>query len=235
MFFIKMADLVVAIDNKYSYVEKLCRKYIVPETPHFDLSVRVSDEEIDKEMSIAEFPCTPAYAEGVCVYRNICRVLPNKFGAYLFHTAVIEYEGRGYAFSAKSGTGKSTHVGIWQKHFGGAVKIINGDKPIMKFEGDRLYAYGTPWCGKEGQNENARVPVAAICFLERAAANRIRKIGADEAVTYIFNQILTPDDLETVDALFPLLDRTLKNVPCYVLYCNMDEEAAQVAYDGMKI
>ena len=233
MFYIRMADLNIAIDNKYSYVEKLCRGYTVPEPRQIDLIASASDEEIKNEIGISEFPCSPAYAEGVCIYRNICSVLPKQFGAYLFHTAVIEYEGRGYAFSAKSGTGKSTHVGIWQKRFGNAVRIINGDKPIMKFEGDTLYAYGTPWCGKEGQNENDRVPVSAICFLERGTENRIRKIGADEAVTYIFNQILTPDDLETVDTLFPLLDRTLRSVPCYVLYCNMDVEAAQVAYDGM--
>jgi len=74
----------------------------------------------------------------------------------------------------------------------------------------------------------------AICFLERAPQNTIRRIGADEAVMRIFHQILSPDDIETLDALVPLLDRTLREVPCYVLGCNISEEAAEVAYRGMK-
>ena len=149
------------------------------------------------------------------------------------HCAVIEYEGKGYAFAAKSGTGKSTHISLWQKRFGDAVHIINGDKPIMRFIDDHLYAYGTPWCGKEGFNMNSSVPLHAICFLERAETNAIHPIKADEAVMRIFHQILSPEDLETLDALFPLLDRTLREIPCYVLGCNISEEAAEVAYSGM--
>ena len=104
----------------------------------------------------------------------------------------------------------------------------------MKFVDGKLYAYGTPWCGKEGWNNNTRVPVNALCFLERSKDNNIRRIGADEAIMRLFHQILTPSDMETVDALFPLLDKTLREVPCYILGCNMDEEAAVVAYNGMK-
>ena len=234
MFYIKIADIVVAIENQYSYVHQLCKDYLIAPTETPDLTVCVSAEEIQAEMSIAECPVTPSYAEGVCVYRQICKQLPTKFHSYLMHCAVIEYEGKGYAFAAKSGTGKSTHVALWQKRFGEQVRIINGDKPIMRFLNGALYAYGTPWCGKEGLNCNTSVPLHAICFLERAEKNTIRKIGADEAVMRIFHQLLSPEDLETVDALFPLLDRTLREIPCYVLGCTISEEAAEVAYLGMK-
>ncbi len=232
--YIRIADLDICINNKYDYLPKLCRGYITELEGEADMTVEVSEEEIDREMSVAESPVTRGYAEGVCAYRQICKRLPREHGAYLFHSAVIEYEGEGYAFSAKSGTGKSTHIALWAKKFGKDVHVVNGDKPIMKFSEDgRLYAYGTPWCGKEGWNTNARVPLKAFCFIERAAENTIRKIGADEAVMRIFHQILTPSDLEAVDALFPLLDRTLREVPCYVLGCNISEEAAEVAYMGM--
>ena len=234
MFYIKMADLTVAIDNKYEYVRFLCKDYIVPPTPTPDATVSVSDEEIKAEIEISEFDASPAYAEGVCVYRKICKPLPERFGAYLMHCAVIEYEGEGYAFAAASGTGKSTHIGLWQKRFGEDVHIVNGDKPIMRFSGDRLYAYGTPWCGKEGFNSNTSVPIKALCFIERAKENSIRKIAPAEALTRIFHQILTPDTLENLDSFLPLLDRTLTEVPCYVLGCNISEEAAEVAYNGMK-
>ena len=233
MFSIRIADIHVAIENQYDYVRLLCRDYVVKQNGTPDLTVRVSNEEIAREMEAAEVPVTAAYAEGVCVYRAICRQLPLRFQSFLMHCAVIEYEGNGYAFAAKSGTGKSTHIDLWQKRFGKTVRVVNGDKPILRFVDDRLHAYGTPWCGKEGLNINTSVPLKAICFLERATQNTIRKIDANEAVMRIFHQLLSPEDLETVDALFPLLDRTLREVPCYVLGCNISEEAAEVAYYGM--
>ena len=234
MLYIRIAELNICIENKYDYLEKLCREYTIEKPENVDMTVSVSDEQIAQEMSIAETEVTAGYAEGVCAYREICKRLPVEFGAYLFHSAVIEYGGDGFAFAAKSGTGKSTHIKLWRRRFGEGVHVVNGDKPILRFENGKLYAYGTPWCGKEGWQTNTRVSLKALCFLERSAENRIRRIGADEAVMLMFHQILTPQDLETVDSLFPLLDKTLREIPCYILGCNMSEEAAEVSYNGMK-
>ena len=233
MFSIEMANLKIRICNRYPYVQHLCRNYIVADMEDPDLTVSATEEEIRAEVAAADFPATDAYAEGVCIYRNICKQLPLLFQAFLMHCAVIEYEGNGYAFAAQSGTGKSTHISLWQKRFGDGVRIINGDKPIMRFVDDRLYAYGTPWCGKEGFNTNASVPLKALCFLERDTVNRIARITPKEAVMRVFHQVLTPSDVETLDAFLPLLDRMLKEVPCYVLGCNISEEAAEVSYSGM--
>lgn len=81
---------------------------------------------------------------------------------------------------------------------------------------------------------NTCVPLKAICFLERSEVNTIRPMDSKEAIGKIFHQLLSPEDLKTVDALFPLLDRMLREVPCYLLGCNISEEAAEVAYQGMK-
>ncbi|MBO5415700.1 MAG: hypothetical protein J6A83_03645 [Clostridia bacterium] len=233
MLYIKIADLKIQIDNKYNYVRGLCRDYIIDECEDFDLSISVSEKEIDDEIAVAEVAVSRGYAEGVCIYRNICYQLPTKFNSYLLHSALIEYEGKGYAFAAKSGTGKSTHISIWQKVFGDGVRIINGDKPIVRYIDGDFIAYGTPWCGKEGFAVNDSVPLRALCFIERSPTNSIERIPAADAVLRVFHQILTPRDAATVDALFPLLDETLKKVPCYLLKCNMDDEAAIVAYNGM--
>lgn len=235
MLYIVIAGLKICIKNKYDHVQKLCASYACEPTDHADIEVSISEELIDEEIGAAELEVSRGYAESICIYREICSHLPIEYNGYLFHSAVIEYGGEGFAFAAKSGTGKSTHISLWRKHFGEDVHIVNGDKPIFRFDEDgRLYAYGTPWCGKEGWQANTRAPLKAICFLERAEKNEIRRIGADEAVMRIFHQILTPSDMETVDALFPLLDKTLREVPCYVLGCNISEEAAEVAYNGMK-
>ena len=234
MLYIRMADLCIRIENKYDHVVRLCRGYTVEPTEDVDMAVSVTDEQIREELEASEGEFSVGYSESICLYREICKGLPLKYDAYLFHSAVIEYGGDGFAFAAQSGTGKSTHVSLWKKRFGEDVHIVNGDKPIVRFLDGKLYAYGTPWCGKEGWQSNTRVPLKAICFLERAEQNSIERIAPDEAVMRIFHQILTPQDMETVDALFPLLDRTLCEIPCFVLGCNISEDAAQVAYDGMK-
>ncbi len=234
MFYIKMADLTIAIDNRYGHIVDLCKDYIVEETVIPHMTARATEEEIDKEISLTtDRKVSRAYAESICVYRNICKRLPREFGAFLVHSAVIEYEGEAYAFAAASGTGKSTHISLWKKHFGDGVRVINGDKPIMRFKGDKLFAYGTPWCGKERYGENSSAPLKAFCFLERAETNSIRRATSSEAVSRMLSQILTPETLEELDALFPLLDRALSETPCYILGCNISEEAAEVAYRGM--
>ncbi len=235
MFHIKIANLTIKVNNHFDYVHWLCQDYIVAPTDSPDMIIDVSKEEVRKELEKSDLSTTPAYVESICVYRSICKQLPERFQGFLMHCAVIEYKGRGYAFAAKSGTGKSTHILLWQKKFGDSVHVINGDKPIMRFGDDgTLYAYGTPWCGKEGLNTNTSVPLQAICFLERAQTNSIIRIDASEAIKRIFHQLLSAEDLQGLDALFSLLDQTLRTIPCYVLGCNISEEAAEIAYEGMK-
>ena len=37
----------------------------------------------------------------------------------------------------------------------------------------KAYAYGTPWCGKDGINQNKKVPLQGICFLIQSKENNI--------------------------------------------------------------
>lgn len=230
VFTIKIAGISVGIDNRHEGVRRLCRDYLTDETPEFTVSV--CDSEIESEVSASLTPVTPAYAESICLYRKICRRMP-EYDAFLLHSAVVGYEGRAYAFSAPSGTGKSTHARIWTERFAGA-RIINGDKPIIRFYGGGAFIYGTPWCGKEGQNENVSLPLAAVCFIERGERNMIRPAECHEVTTRLFNQILIPREPGEIAKLLPLVDRCVRTVPCFVLKCNISAEAAEVAYEAMK-
>ena len=166
------------------------------------------------------------------IYRRIC-TYALAHNAFLMHCAVIEYEGRGYAFSAPSGTGKTTHIRLWQKAFGAdRVTVVNGEKPILRLIDGVFYAYGTPWCGKEGYNKNTRVPLAGLCFVTRGAENRIRPMSADEAIPHLFSQIMVSDSPDLARQM-ELADALLGKVPCYLLACNMDPAAAEVALRGM--
>ena len=134
---------------------------------------------------------------------------------------------------AKSGTGKSTHTSLWLEHFGERARIINGDKPLLRFIDGKLFVYGTPWCGKEGLNINTSSQLKALCFLERGTDNSIRRLSDSEIVARLFHQLIMPQDMQAADCLLQLLDRTVKEIPVWLLRCNISQEAVITAYEAM--
>jgi len=158
-----------------------------------------------------------------------------EFNGFMLHSSAIAYEDKAYLFSAPSGTGKSTHTGIWQRVFGeDKAVVINDDKPVIKFDGDKFYVYGTPWSGKTDKNINTKVPLNSICFIERSPENHIERISPKDAIWLIMNQTIRPAYAGNMDILLNLLDKLLKDIPIYKLGCNMEDEAALVSYNGMK-
>lgn len=231
---IGMADFTILLRARYNYVIRQCRDYVLPTplTPEeADLVVEVSEEELAAEMT-ATPGTSESYCESICLYRAICRRLP-LLGGMLLHSAVISDGEHGYAFTANSGTGKTTHINMWRKAFGESIQVVNGDKPLLRKRDGVWYAYGTPWCGKEGWNINTAVPLTAICFLRRGDANKVTPYDTAAAVTEIMPQLLFPDEPDALMATLDLLDQLLAEVPLYELHCTISEEAAHVARAGM--
>lgn len=229
-----LADFKIIVRSEYGYTVNLCSRYQLPAplTPEeADLIVSVTEEEVAAELLVSANK-NPGYVESICIYRNICRRLP-ALGGFLFHAAVITDGEHGYAFTADSGTGKTTHITLWQKAFGDSVKIVNGDKPLLRKREGKWYAYGTPWCGKEGWNINTSVPLDAICVLRRGETNAIRPYPAAEALPELMPQLLLPEDPAGLMATLDFLDQLLTEVPLFELHCTISEEAARVARAAM--
>ncbi|MBQ1210637.1 MAG: hypothetical protein IIX68_02395 [Clostridia bacterium] len=229
MICIELAEIVMQIDNRYDYTERLCRDYLTDKQPELFLSV--TEEEIAAEDDGRRFPM--GYLESVALYRKISEAILDRDG-FLLHAAVLEVDGQAYAFSANSGTGKTTHIKLWGELFGDRCRVINGDKPLLRVRDGVVRIYGTPWSGKEGWNTNTSAPLKALCFLERSAENRIVRLSDGEALPLLFGQLAMPVEESAAMRLLDSLDRLLCTVPCYRLGCNMEPEAAQVAYDAMK-
>ena len=155
------------------------------------------------------------------------------YNGILLHSSCVMYEGVCYLFSAPSGTGKSTHTQLWLKTFGEGAQILNDDKPAIRVEGDEVVAYGTPWSGKTDLAKNVRVPIKAICFIERSAENWIHKESSANAIALILNQTVRPNLQENMDQVIETLDKIIRKVPVYKMGCNISEEAARMAYDVM--
>ena len=69
------------------------------------------------------------------------------YDTLMLHASLVRQNGYGYAFIAKSGTGKSTHVSLWLRHLKGC-DLMNDDNPILRIIGGKVYIFGSPWSGK---------------------------------------------------------------------------------------
>ena len=157
-----------------------------------------------------------------------------QFDGMLVHASAVVMDGYAYLFSAPSGTGKSTHTKLWQQAFGkDRVQILNDDKPALRRENGRWYAYGTPWSGKTDLNLNLQVPLGGVCILSRADVNEIESFGGADAVFALLEQTVRPQAAGARAKLLQLLDSLLTEVPVWKLHCTPEEEAARVAHDAM--
>ncbi len=230
-FNIKLCGVVIQICHRYDYIKKLCRDYVTDSVPLFCVSATEQQLEAERKLTEGRFP--NEICESTCLHREIVKGLV-KYGIILIHAAAIAVDGEAYVFLAKSGVGKSTHIRLWKEVFGERAVIINGDKPMFSFVGDRLMAHGSPWRGKEHWGENISLPVKAVCFLERGAVNKITPATELETVERLFHQVLLPTDAQDMAIFMGLLNRIVKEVPFYKLQCNIEKEAAIVSYEGMR-
>ncbi len=152
-------------------------------------------------------------------------------GGGVLHSSSIAYKGQGIAFSAPSGTGKSTHTGLWKEVFGDAVEIVNDDKPAIRFDGDRAMLCGTPWSGKTALNRNIAVPLRAIVIIERGEENTIRRLNTVDSMFHLTTQISRPYYDETLGLrTLDFTERIQTHVPVYCLTCNISHEAVETVF-----
>ena len=151
----------------------------------------------------------------------------------MLHSSAVIMDGRAYLFSAPSGTGKSTHTGLWQEVFGEKAQILNDDKPAIRALEDGVFAYGTPWSGKTDMNINVKAPIAGICFLERSENNWIERVDSNTALAGILNQTIRPFEMKGMDLLLSHIEKVITNVPVFKMGCNISHEAAIMAHREM--
>ena len=229
MFKIKMAGVVIEIDNIHSYIKEYCRDYICDGAPAF--RVKTTIDEIKSYLSSKNIEgIDDASAERILVYKKIAAKLAER-GMFLLHSSVISYKGQGIAFVASRGVGKTTHAMLWKHSFWEDVKFVNGDKPIVIPEGGRFVAHTSPWKGKEGLGELESIPLSAIVFIERGDKPTVCKITPTEAVAKISNQSIAPESRSFDGEFAENIASMLKSVPLYSAKVNMDKESAITVRD----
>lgn len=226
MFTVCLAELNITINNKYEYVKNLCADYIVEEKA--DLFIEVTDAEIEAERKSPNND--KAILEALAIYRKIAEKIISYEGV-LMHGAIISVENYGIAFLAKSGTGKTTHMKLWLKLFGDKATVINGDKPLLRIVNGKIYAYGTPWAGKEKLNTNTKTELKNICFISRALDNECLCVTDEDIILErLLPQIYLPKSPQGLKYTLDFLKTLMDKCTFYSVKCNSDISAAQTAY-----
>lgn len=176
-----------------------------------ELNPNVKDEEV------AEYLAT-----GAIFARHML-----SFDGLYIHSSAIILDGKAYLFSAPSGTGKSTHTEKWIRLFG--ARYLNDDKPALRLVDGVWMAYGTPWSGKHDLSENIGVPLGGIAVLRRGEENTITPMVPAEALPYIMSQSIFQLPREYMEKQLTLMDRLLRDIPVWKLYCRNDDEAAYLS------
>lgn len=237
----KIGGKIIEITSIYNEVHTLCRDYICEQTPDFKIETSQPDIDYEREKSAMEdkkeglpirnFP--DSYLETLAVYRKIAENLL-AYDTILFHGSVIAVDGIGYLFTAKSGTGKSTHTRLWREYFGERAVMVNDDKPLLQITENGVITHGTPWDGQHHLSENISVPLKAICILRRAEENHIERISKSMAFPMLLQQAYRPQNVLKMQKTLDTLDRISDTIALYKLGCNMEIEAVETAYHAMK-
>ncbi len=229
-----IGDIIVDIDVECERLERLGKPYEVNTEGAPNMRVIIPNDMLDemhKEYNYLTRDEVAYLASGAIFNRRL-----TAFNGLMLHSSAIEMDGRAYLFSANSGTGKSTHTGLWKKTFGDKVTYINDDKPIIRKIDGKFYVYGTPWSGKTDLNTNIKVPLAAIVFIERGVTNSIEPIDpAKEAVAVpMLEQTPRPRTPKLLEAMLNTADDLLTSTPLFRLRCNISEEAVYTSYNTLK-
>lgn len=237
----RFAGRTVRINSIYETIHKMCSGYEADGEADLEVNTTQENIELERVKSAAEeekegiphVEYTDDYLETLAVYRQIADRMC-EYDTILFHGSVIAVDGEAFLFTAKSGTGKSTHTRLWRKYFGERAYMVNDDKPLLRITDKQVIACGTPWDGKHHLSRNTEVPLKGLCILERAEKNSIVPVTKREAYDMLVQQVYRPCEPQRMIKVLKLIDRLAANVSLYRLGCNMDIEAAETAYNGMK-
>ena len=237
-FRLEIAEQVAAVTSLFESTPHHFSKYLTQRNADFSIVISDADlrfEQADADAEAAEegfrrrvFP--DPFLERAAIQRKFAAHLLNH-GIFLAHGSAVAVDGYGYLFTARSGTGKSTHTRLWRDLFAQRSTMINDDKPFLQLADETVLIHGSPWSGKHGLDCNICVPLKGICLLERGNKNIIRSATPEQVRELLKG--FRPNAGSQTDAYESLLTELLEKVPLWHLECNKEIEAAAVAYETM--
>ena len=166
---------------------------------------------------------------------NFCFLLATaRHNTVLAHSSCVVYKDNAYLFLGKSGTGKSTHSRMWLNALEGVV-LMNDDHPVIRINEDgQAIAYGSPWSGKTPCYKNMQAPIGGIIRISRAPYNKVRRLSIIESYASLMTSFSGMTwEKELADGRDKTIQGIIKSVPCWVMECLPDEDAARVCVQAV--
>ena len=220
----RIVDLNIQYTPQSEYAAAFLAEYQT-EAVESDLSVYLSPSTIAAEATLP----VPVH-NGVCEVTALQRELHRQFPAHkrlFLHAAGVVYRGKAYAFIAPSGTGKTTHVWLWKQFLGESVRILNGDKLVVRIGENEVTAYGNPWKGKERLGENTVCPLDGLFVLTRSDYACCFPLSATEALPHLLRATGYPKALDERLTVLSLLEQLSQTTALYHVCAPKTTDAVQ--------
>ena len=237
---VEIAEVPFEIRCRFEENLQFLNDYRTEKEPLFSIEPERADlirtqEEFDREAVLEGRP-KQQFGETFLENNAVHLMLSEKLVSYnvlMLHGSALCMDGDAYIFTAPSGTGKSTHSRLWREAFGERIWMINDDKPMLRIKNDGVMVFGTPWNGKHRLGRNASAPLKAIVWLYRDEQNHIEPMSKVEAFPVLLNQAFGSTNLAVMTRVMNLEKELLNKVGFYKLGCNVETDAAVLAYKGM--
>ena len=239
-FNLKIAGQVGSVECRFDSTPYYLARYATQDPADFSVAIGSADLERERQFRDAEAleegmkprAVTEPFLERLAIQRKFAEELMDR-SVLMVHGSAVAVDGVGYIFTARCGTGKSTHTRLWRQVLGDRAFMINDDKPFIRLDRETVFVCGAPWSGKHGLDANAEVPLGGICLLERGVKNEIRPVLTENVPELCKNLrwFMEPERIPQFDALAAELTR---RVPLWHMRCNMDPGAAALSHGAMR-
>lgn len=198
------------------------------------LNVRqIYETQLLKDGSQAWFYCKAPYTDAFReelfhAVRAAFLYLAQRHHMAALHSASLLYRGRAWLFSGSSGTGKSTHTGLWNGLL--QTPLINGDLNLLEIRNGSAVVHGLPWCGTSGISDTATYPLGGIVLLKQAKENRIEELSEDRRQLLVSQRFIMPFwTAEQQDCSLRFAEELAGHIMICRLHCNKENSAVTTA------
>ena len=138
--------------------------------------------------------------------------------SFLIHASGVIRDGKGFVFSGRSGSGKSTIADLASQEI-----VLNDEIVMIEDQHGSLVVRSTPFNGRYRTKKDYAAPLRAIFMLEHARENSLKPLGKADFVRRFVKEVVCPVPLLSMDRksafseTLAFCSELVENVPTYQL------------------
>ena len=229
---VKFAGIPVALKLKHTAYLPSFKPFLTDENPL--MTIEINNDELDFLVQKCPKDRTETYIEYTELSHFVSdALLP--YGRTVYHGLSFYWQNRAWLITGPSGVGKTTHYLNWKLQFNDELTIMNGDKPIISLENEKVIVNPSPWHGKEGMHRSTTAELAGIVLLTQSDSNTMRLLSKREAAAPLYAQVLysAQNPGQVADAC-KIVSAMIESVPVWLLSNRGDAESAALCRETLK-